>query len=114
MSWSEHGYKVPTAEDIAALIEQCSGLSGDAESETVILDTKSDEYVHINSSRGSHIAAILKRVGSRVLRYRISGDCVTLHISRDCFRGAAGAFRRVDNRGPSMTAEQKAAMRGGR
>jgi len=107
----------PSPEYIAAAIELCS-YKGGPDDETVLTDAgweRAAGYVSIYCGHGAKAANILKRVGSCVLEITLIKDRehlgVALRIERRAFRGIDLAFKRLDNRGPSMTDEQKAAMR---
>lgn len=107
MKFKDYGYRNTTPEDLQHLLEKCAGKPGDSESETSILDSKAEGFVEFISNRGSHVVAVIKRCGSTVLRHRVEGDTVFLHIAPAAFRGVHYSFRNVDSKAPPMSKEEK-------
>ena len=111
---ARQGWYVPTPDDIARLIEAHKGRGAMGDESTIHTDgtDRASGFVRVYCGRGSDAAAILKRCGSMVLEVKETGDDLHPRIDVAAFRGVAGAFRPIDNRGPAMTDAQKAALRG--
>ncbi|MFA5801271.1 MAG: hypothetical protein WC911_02215 [Thermoleophilia bacterium] len=103
---------------IAELMDLFKGKGSSRDDETTVRNSgteSADGYVAVYSGRASDIMAILRRVGSKVLRFRLVTDKehygIFMEIDKSVFRGAGGCFKCVDNSEP-MSEEVRARFAG--
>ena len=75
MEWT-----TPTPENLAALVEKHSGLSGDSESETFVRWDRVTDCLHFWSCIGSHVAHVVRRNPDAVLRFKEDGLGVSMQL----------------------------------